>query len=246
MFVVLLNFAVHFFLLLGTAQMLGQKGRITRFLLSAAVWAGYSGLCMMFGALGKNAAGRLLVLVVSACIAFGTGQEGRKPAAVFLLACLALDGAAAVLGRDGVLPLAVTGCLLWILCSVSHGFEKTVPVEIEGEYGSVQLVALRDTGNALRDPITGESVLVVGAAAAESLLGLTREQLHNPLETMRSCTNVGLRLIPYSSVGVNSGLLLAKRFQRVRIGSRVRTHLVAFAPQTIGGEAYQALAGGME
>ena len=41
----------------------------------------------------------------------------------------------------------------------------------------VSIVALRDSGNTLRDPVSGEQVLVVSGEVAEKLTGLTQEQL---------------------------------------------------------------------
>jgi len=103
---------------------------------------------------------------------------------------------------------------------------------------------LEDTGNCLRDPVTGASVLVVGAQAARLLTGLTQQQLRSPLTTLG--TIPGLRLIPYRTVGTGAGLLLAMRFQNVRIGSWQGSTLVAFAPEGLEmGHPYQALTGGL-
>jgi hypothetical protein len=105
---------------------------------------------------------------------------------------------------------------------------------------------LRDTGNGLQDPITGESVLVIGPEAAANLLGLTQSQLQNPVETLKQRTVPGLRLIPYRSVGQPGGMLLGLRIKEVTVGDRRGSVLVAFAPARIGGnEGYQALTGGV-
>ena len=107
----------------------------------------------------------------------------------------------------------------------------------------MRLTALQDTGNTLRDPITGKNVLVVGADVAGELMGLTREQLCSPVESMGALP--GLLLIPYSSVGSSSGFMLAIRLQNVKIGTWQGSTLVAFAPDIFRSEgAYQALTGG--
>ena len=109
----------------------------------------------------------------------------------------------------------------------------------------INLIALRDTGNNLRDPISGESVLVAGADVAEKLLGLTSWQLAHPVETLASGAVPGVRLIPYHAVGQPGGLLVALRFQRAKIGNTFANPLVAFAPEVLaGGEVYQMLTGG--
>ena len=105
------------------------------------------------------------------------------------------------------------------------------------------VIALKDTGNSLRDPLSGEQVLIFGPEAAQKLLDLDVETLKHPLEALQS--SPGLRLIPYSAVGQPGGFLLAKRFRNVKLGDQTRSALVAFAPEPIGtGQPFQALAGG--
>ena len=121
-----------------------------------------------------------------------------------------------------------------------------MPVVLRKGKNVCRLVALRDTGNTLTDPISGQSVLVVGSEIAWELLGITRQQLHSPLETMASGKIPGLRLIPYRSVGCSAGMLLAAAMDEVIVDGQPSGALVAFAPQTIGKtETYQALAGGI-
>ena len=110
----------------------------------------------------------------------------------------------------------------------------------------MRLTALQDTGNSLIDPLTGRSVLVVGADVAKKLLGLTREQLSMPAEAIVSAGVPGLRLIPYRTVGQAGGMLLGLRLQDVKIGHWKGSSLVAFAPEGLSEEgAYQALTGGV-
>ena len=55
----------------------------------------------------------------------------------------------------------------------------------------------------------------------------------------------GLRLVPYRTVGNDSGMLLALRIPKVKIGTWQGSSLVAFAPEGLQpGEEYQALIGG--
>ena len=138
---------------------------------------------------------------------------------------------------------------VWLLSRIgfggSVGGKEYIPVTISQGQKSVSVIALKDTGNSLRDPITGEQVLILGPEAAEKLLALTQLQLLHPLETMMAHPGRGLRLIPYSCVGRTGSMLLAKRFENVKIGQIRGSVLVAFAPERIGtGQVYQALAGG--
>ena len=109
----------------------------------------------------------------------------------------------------------------------------------------MRVIALKDTGNMLHDPLSGEQVLVAGADVAEKLLGLTVNQLLNPIETLALKPIPGLRLIPYHAVGQTGSMLLAVRIQNAQIGRKKANPLVAFAPEVIArGEMYQMLTGG--
>ena len=136
----------------------------------------------------------------------------------------------------------------FLLCCLGFrnriGGTNYIPVVLSYGTKQLHLTALQDTGNTLRDPITGRQVLVVGADAAGELTGLTREQLRQPVEFVDALP--GLRLIPYRSVGSEGNFLLAMRLQNVKIGSWQGSSLVAFAPEGLSSEgAYQALTGGV-
>ena len=151
------------------------------------------------------------------------------------------------LGKSGPVGVLGVAAVLCLLCG--FGFQGVissalyVPVELRYRDKHMNLTALHDTGNTLRDPITGRRVLVIGADAAGELTGLTREQLRRPVESIGALP--GLRLIPYRSVGTENGFLLALRLQDVKIGTWRGSSLVAFAPERLSSEdAYQALTGG--
>ena len=104
-------------------------------------------------------------------------------------------------------------------------------------------MALRDTGNTLRDPVTGQQVLIAGADIAGKLTGLTSEQLAHPVETIAHISAPGFRLIPYRAVGQPGAMLLTIRCPKVRAGTWEGSMLVALAPDVISG-TYQLLMGG--
>jgi hypothetical protein len=93
--------------------------------------------------------------------------------------------------------------------------------------------------------VTGESVLIVGAEVACQLLGMTKQEVAAPVETLASGQYSGLRLIPYRAVGQSCGMLMAMRLDEVKLGG-VRTNtMVAFTAEGLSGAGeYQALAGG--
>lgn len=248
--VMLLNFLVDFLLLLGTNRLSGFPFKAWRCAGAALLGAVYSGACLLPG---FRFLGNFLWRVVSLCLisvmAFGSDAGARKRGGIFLLLSMAMGGIALSLGRGDMLSLVLCGTLCLLLSMVCFGGQvggrEYVPLKITCGGVTANLIALKDTGNTLRDPVTGEPVLVISAEVARRLTGLTAEQLRSPLETLVLQPIAGLRLIPYRSVGNAGNFLLAKRFENVTVGDRKQSALVAFAAEGLGkGEIYQALTGG--
>lgn len=248
--VVILNFLVDFLLLLGTNRLSGFPLGVKRAAAAAVLGSVYSGACMLPG---FRFLGSILWRTVSlggmAVVAFGCNRSALKRGGVFVLLSMALGGIAMGFGKGSFAMLVLAAAGVWILCRIAFGGtvggREYVPISITYGENNVSLIALRDSGNTLRDPITGEQVLVISADAAQALTGLSEPQLRTPLETLALRPKPGLRLIPYRAVGQSGGMLLAMRFENVKIGSRTQSALVAFAPEGFGrGEVYQALTGG--
>lgn len=248
--VVILNTAVDFLLLLGTNRLSGFPSEGKRLLPAALLGGIYSGACLLpgFRFLG-NTLWRLVSLGLMSVLAFGWNRSALKRCGLFTLLSMALGGIALGLGQDSFPALLLACAGVWLLSRVSFGGsaeqQSYVPVELSHGGQRVRLIALRDTGNALRDPVSGEQVLIIGSDAARVLTGLTREQLKQPLETLAQRPIPGLRLIPYHAVGNPGGMLLALRLRNAKIGQQRLDPLVAFAGDGLGqGEMYQALTGG--
>lgn len=246
--VMALTFLVDFLLLLGTGRLSGFPAKRWRTVAAAALGGICSGICLLpgMGFLG-SIPWRIGSLVVMAVIAFGWNAATVKQAGIFLLLTMAMGGLALSFGRGAWGSVALSAVGIWLLCQgLFPDAQRYIPLELAYGENKLRLTALRDTGNTLRDPVTGEQVLVLSAQAAETLTGLTREQLRSPLETLASRTIPGLRLIPYRAVGTAGGFLLGLRFENVRIGNRRCSAVAAFAPDGLGREeGFQALAGGM-
>lgn len=248
--VMILNFLVDFFLLLGTNRLSGFPPGLKRSAAAAALGAVYSGACLLPGFhFLMNTLWRFVSLAMMAVIAFGWNKSALSRGGLFVLLSMALGGIAMGLGGGSFWMLLLCAGGVWLLCVIgfgkSAGQREYVPLSISYGENRVNLIALRDSGNTLRDPITGEQVLVIGAEQAVRLTGLTEQQLRSPLETAAQRPIPGLRLIPYRAVGQPGGMLLALRFRDVQVGSRRADALVAFAPEAVGkGECYQALTGG--
>lgn len=244
-----LDFAVIFLLLLGTNSLCGYPQCLCRALLAAAAGSVCCGACLLpVTRFLANGYWRLSVLAAVGLIAFGHRVSGLRRTGVFLILNLALMGIATGL-HDGLRSALIAAacvaavCILGMRGSLYPG--KYIPVELSYGGKMLHILALRDTGNTLRDPVTGKAVLVIGADAAKELTGLTAEQLHNPLESIAAQLLPGLRLIPYRTVGQPCGMLLAVHLPQVRIGRYKGGSVVAFAPEIISTDGtYQALTGG--
>ena len=248
--VMVLNFLVDFLLLMGTNRLSGFPPGRLRCAGASLLGAVYGGACLLPG---FRFLGNLLWRTVSLCLigamAFGWDRSAWKRGAVFVLLSMALGGIALNFGRQDFLALVAAAGLCWLLCRISFdggtGNREYIPVTLHYAGKSASILALRDTGNTLRDPITGEQVLVVSGEVAQRLTGLSQMQLQHPLETLAQRPVPGLRLIPYRAVGQSGGMLLALRMDQVKIGSRQQSAIVAFAAEGLGqGSMYQALTGG--
>ena len=245
--VMLLNFLVDFLLLLAAGRLCGFPVKTGRAAAGGLLGGLYAVFCLLpgFAFLG-NFLWRTVSLGAMAVVAYGHSFSALRRGLVFAFLCLALGGAVMGLGKGGMLGIVCAAGVIFLLCCVGFrgklGGTTYVPVELNYGENHLTLTALQDTGNTLRDPVTGQQVLVIGADAARRLTGLTQDQLQSPVESVGAIP--GLRLIPYHSVG-SCGFLLAMRLQGVKIGSWQGSTLVAFAPEGLSREgAYQALTGG--
>lgn len=233
---------VDFLLLRGAAgENCGKISRV-RCAVGAAVGGGYAVMAL------HGCRGWLLpVLLMMGLTAFGLRNYPCWGKFLFLwLVVHAM--AAGVRDMDGwFLVLAAALLSLLVLLRTDGGAgQGIVPITICYGGKVAQLQALRDNGNLLTDPVTGESVLIVSPWVGWKLLNLTAGQLLHPVETMESVKLTGLRLIPYSAVGQSGGLLLAMRFDDVILDGQRHPQIVAFSPNPIGdGKRFEALAGGM-
>lgn len=140
--------------------------------------------------------------------------------------------------------------------SIRHGGGEILRVTVRIGGNNRDILALHDTGNTLCDPVNGDPVLVLEQRAVFDLwppeIGRVLEESLSPEEKMARLYQMqrgrSFSLIPFRSVGVPAGLLLAFRCDRITVENRVhRRALIALSegPLSDGG-AYQALWGGEE
>ena len=243
-----LNFLIDLLLILGTNRLCGFPAALGRSSAAAALGAAYAAGAMLPGfSFLRSTLWRLVFLSLMGIVAYGWNRSAWKRTGIFLLLSLALGGAAQGLNHRGISALLLSAASVWLLSRIgfggSVGGKHYIPITVTAGERTAMVIALQDTGNSLRDPVTGEQVLVFGPEEARKLLDLQRDMLKNPLAALGSIP--GLRLIPYHAVGNPAGFLLAKRFDRVKMGDREGSALIAFAAEEIGrGQVFQALAGG--
>ena len=180
--VVLLNFAVNYGLLRATARLTGARLVPWRLGAGAAVGALYAGACVLPG-LGFLAGNlwRVVFLGLMVAAAFGLGRQQLRQGMLFLGLSLALGGLALCLRLQSFWSLVLGAGTLALLCrlflrgGMCHA-GQLVPVSIALGSKRVQLTALRDSGNTLSDPFSGQRVLVAQYDTAERLLPIRRDQ----------------------------------------------------------------------
>ena len=244
------NFALDYLLLLGTLRIAGRPVRRLRLALGAALGAAYSVAAL---ALALPAWTVPAVLLAMTLAAFGrTGRYVKLTLLYLLLAC-GLGGIVLLLGRLGGMERLAYGLiyarlpwgvffaasgLSYLLLTLGfrdgarHGGGDLERVRVEHGGRHVTLRLLRDTGNTLSDPMTGEGVPVIEKKALLPLFpeGSGDEAAYITVTALRART-----------VGGMGETLDAFRCDRLFVGGRsLGARLIALSPEAFGG-AYQGL-----
>lgn len=201
---------------------------------------------------------RLVLIFFGVSFAFGGGVL-----ALSLLSGGKIDLNGNLLGSAGLRELLLSFGICYLLLSfvfrrtARHGGSRRdiVTVTLTFQQRKATVCALMDTGNTLTDPLTNAPVLVTEPEAVRPLLPgdllaiITANGLGDPSGVLEQAAAAGyekwLRLLPYKTVGVDCGLLLALRMDEVVIGGKKHKNmLAAFSPNRLSdGGAYHALVG---
>lgn len=255
----ILNFICDYLILLGSARVCGVLLRRLRYAVAALCGAAYA-VASVFPSFAfltllpiKLASGVLMAL-----IAFAKEPKFWRCAAVFFAVSAVFGGTLWALsvqssgvGNAVYLPVSMPVLVLSfgiIYAALSLVFRrtakstgKTVHAVVIGFCGqSVTLRALYDSGNCLYDPMTGSEMLIAGAAQLVPLLGEGSENL-SPTELITLYAGK-MRLIPYSAVGTQSGLLPAFRPDSLTVDDKVREDiLVAISSTSVSGDGFDCI-----
>ena len=247
----LICFVIEFLLIFASNRLCGTPVVWLRFVTGAVIGGAYATICMLpsTGFLAHPLY-KIVAFLIITITAYGISISGMRRSAAYAILNMALGGLSMILDFDNVCSVAVGAACVSCICYI--GFvpgswtRKYIPVEIFYNDKQIRMNALCDSGNLLKDPVSGNSVLVVGRDICEELTGLSINQLRNPVETLSKTSIPGLRLIPYKTVGQSGGMLLGLYFPTVTVGKMKGGKLVAFSPEILSCDGtYQALAGGV-
>ena len=248
----LLNLAVNYLILLGTAKICSEPQKRLRIAAGALFGAVYAVLCV-FESLAflthpavKLCAGVAMVLVV-----FGGKKRLLRIILIFFAVSAVFGGAVYAVKLAGgqslsgdalsdislktlVLSFAISYAVLALVFrrTAARRAGGIVRAEITHRGRKAGFNALRDTGNSLTDPLSGRQVMIADFAAVRNVLEpgtlrcLDEDALKTPVETLERLSRLGyaegFRLVPYTAVGVRCGMLLTFTPDTVSIGGRAR------------------------
>lgn len=268
-----INLVIDYIALLVSAKICAAAAPRLRLLAAAVLGALYAVAAVLpFGAVLDNpflklAAGALMVVA-----AFAGQPRLLRLTLVFFAVSAAFGGAvmaASLLGGGSggvLLPvdmrlLAAAFAVSYIILSLvfrrtaRHRRGAIVPLTLRHGSREVSVKALRDTGNALTDPMSGRPVIVAGIGDIRQLLSppvsktvaqLREKDAVQVLETLsRMDHGMRFQLIPYSAVGTAGGVLLAFKPDEVVIDGKKNTGmLLALSPNSVSDDGgYSALLG---
>lgn len=276
--VFLVNFVTDLAWLAATASMAGVRARLWRLVVASAVGAGAA--VWAYWPQGQwltRGIGVVLGSLLLLALAFWPirRQQGLRVVGTFILTGGAMAGVVMLTGsRSGGIatvvradPGAYSGGLIaagLLFCLVGARYLLSAARErarlAKGLYRltvglgeqEVELPALVDTGNSLKDPLTGVPVIIVEAGALASILPpLVMEATGaawEALDRLPASWAARCRLVPFRAVGESAGMLLAFAPDRLLIrkvgatdGVRV-DGLVGLSGQLLHPEgAYRAL-----
>ena len=104
-------------------------------------------------------------------------------------------------------------------------------IKIKLNQKQIETTAIVDTGNMLKDPITGNPVIVVESTALEEIIpqeilqnieNIIGGEFDNVTETLQEYISK-LKLIPYSSLGKQNGMLLGIKADEIEIKKEEET-----------------------
>ncbi len=241
----MINFSMDFLCFFLSTQLLGEKLKLLRTLLAAVLGGVYACVALFLPIGGFLALSLDVLLCVLMCvIAFGVARSVLLHTLVYFAVSMTLGGfmsalfallnkadlGIGTLESDGISAwvLALLAIISAVLALVGTRFFRrrtairyaSVALELGG--GRRELRAFCDSGNLLRDPISGRACVLVSAEALKGFVGdevirAARTKNVAPLASTDSGMARRVRLIP-TRTATGDGCLLAIRPDRILVG----------------------------
>lgn len=205
----IVNFSMDYVTLYLTSSLLHLKRRMWRMVLASSLGA----LGGVLSAVYIRSSLLTSVFGVLLCALMTYAAYGSAPLFPFFRRTAAVWGSGAFIGGvvtaaassgrgiAGILPGVIVGGITAAVALsrfTGGGAPKSAEVEISLSGKSVKLCAMTDSGNLLREPISGRPVILLSDSAATRLVGAT--SLEMPEEKLPPELGKRLRLIPYRTV----------------------------------------------
>jgi len=267
------NTLIDFLMLMLAARLCGFCAKPWRCLCGAALGGVYAVFSLLPGFIFlASFIWQLIFFLLMAGVGYGLRRAAMRPTALAFLCSIALAGFFQFLLRYVPMPpfhhrsgvIYPHGARILLLFaggfylaasfmasgSMKHSRGEVFPVTLSTQHRTMEVCALLDTGNSLHDPLSGKPVIVVNDGVLEDLfrISLNRKELEDAPGIYSSLVqrypHHCFRLIPYKTVGVSGGVLLAGSC-RLRIGKREQSVFAAFSPHPVSdGGGYEVLIGG--
>lgn len=249
-----LNFIIDYLILIASARICGIYMRRGRYALAAALGALYAVISLFPEAeILTELPLKLLSGLLLAAVSFHGEKKFLRCTLVFFAVSALFGGAlwALSMENDGRLylpfsfsTLLISFALIYAVMSLIFrrsalsASKRILRVRLQSGGSEVSFFALRDSGNTLFDPISGAGVVIISPSVANGLFGAC--DWTNAADA--ALRHSGMRLIPYSAVGTESGLMAAFRPDLLELDGRKRDDLVAaVSPVEISGDGYCAV-----
>ena len=263
----ILNFIVDYLLLFAAGKICALPLRRWRMAAAAALGGAYAVGAVIFPSALALSVVKILIGAGMVLAAFGWDSRYPRAAISFFAVSAAFGGAVYAISGLGGAPLGagayiavnlrmllVSFALCYAAVSLAFRFSgrqrrgalHKVTLKLGGK--SAQLTALEDTGNELLDPVSGESVMVVWAAALGDLLPPHGVQLlcGDPVRAYEELSKLPtfaakIRLVPFSSIG-GSSVMLCLRPDALTVDGKTSRALVGISRMRLSGDGkYDAI-----
>ena len=232
-------------LLWASGKLCAARRRLWRLLLAGAFGAVYAVLTVFFPP-AASLTGKAAALLGMLLIAYGKEKRLWRLLLSFLCMCAVFSGVLLAVtlaaGKNSARALLFSLGVSVGICSLPFRFSGrkggTAELTLRGEGGTVDLFALRDTGNELREPISGRPVIL---ASEEALLPLFPEDVRAvlwetaglPAPERLARLGRGFRLLPMQTA-TGAGMTLCFRVPSVQADGRdCGGGWAAFSPRPI-------------